>query len=156
MIVLDPVAELVSTTELGQGYPEYLGQSPTTTPSFLMPSTTQSASRPMARVPKNVDLNPSWAKTLQLLLAFPPRTLFCINGHWHFSLKIVTLYWSMLLWSVSSLGNLSTTVTWSRQTSPTHSTGFMLALRLLAAAWLNWSDCFWSTHVACGLGLCHV
>ena len=74
MIVLDPVAVLVSTTELGQVCPEYLGQSSTMTPSFRMPSTTQSASNPVARVPRNEDLNPSLARTLQLLLAFPPRT----------------------------------------------------------------------------------
>ena len=43
----------------------------------------------------------------------------------------MTLYWSLLLWSVSSVGNLSTTVTWSRQTSPTHSTGCMLSLHCL-------------------------
>ena len=40
-------------------------------------------------------------------------------------LKCITLYWSVLLWIESSSGNSSTTVTWSRQTSPTHSTGCM-------------------------------
>ena len=41
---------------------------------------------------------------------------------------VITLYWSMLLWSVSSLGKVSTTVTWSRHTSPTHSTGFIFSM----------------------------
>ena len=45
------------------------------TPSPLIPSTTQSTSSPVARVPRNEALNPNWARTVQLLLAFPPRTL---------------------------------------------------------------------------------
>ena len=90
---------LVSTTELGQVcteylwrvifiqqyliYLSYLGQSPTMTPSPLIPSTTQSTSSPVARVPRNEALNPNWARTVQLLFAFPPRTLEYGHHHLH-------------------------------------------------------------------------
>ena len=92
MIVLDPVTVLVSTTELGQVCPAYLGQSSTIIPSFLMPCTTQSASNLVARVPRNADLNPRLARTLQLLLAFPPRTyIYAFQCFTNVTLSIIHL-----------------------------------------------------------------
>ena len=72
--LLEPVVVLERTTELGQIWPQCSGHSaPTSTPSSSRLCRSHCPSVSRAKVPRNVELRPRWARTVQLLLALPPR-----------------------------------------------------------------------------------